>query len=109
MTTLYIREYQKSAHANAENWGFTDNGLQVAKEPGVIDQTVAIGVGSVASTPFGSTTRLVRIHADSICSILFGAVGTTPAALTTSARMVAGQTEYFGVSPGMTVAVIANS
>lgn len=109
MTTLYINEYQKSAHANAEEWGYTDNGLQVAKEPAITSQTVAIGGSSVLSNPFGLTTRLVRIHADSVCSILFGAVGTTPAAATTNARLAAGQTEYFGVAPGMTIAVIANT
>jgi len=48
----------------------------------------------------------VRLHADSVCSVLFG---TNPTATTANARMAAGQTEYFGVAPGMKVSVIANT
>jgi len=50
----------------------------------------------------------VRVHTDVICSIKFG---TSPTATTSTARMVAGQTEYFAVPQGASykVAAISNT
>lgn len=96
--TVYVEEY-------------TDNlpvaRYQAAVAPGVVKQIVAIGGSSTQSSAFGSTTRLIRVHADSVCSIEIG--GTNPTATVTSARFIAGQTEYFLVSPGDKLAVITNT
>lgn len=101
MSTLYITEFADLSVSFVRG-----NMAQAAAQPPVAEQTEAIGGSSAASNAFNANTTLVRIHADSICSILFG---TTPVATTANARMVAGQTEYFGVAPGMKVAVIANT
>lgn len=90
---------------------------ELAPMPPLIEQTLAIGAGSVSCTAFQTTTRVVRVHTDSTCSI---AVGTTPTAVVGSGtvasapgtmRMVAGQTEYFGVPVGLSykIAVIATA
>lgn len=111
MATLYITEFQALGQAGLPTNGYGPNGpTQAAQQPPVAaDQTVAIAAGSASSAAFNAATVLVRLHTDAICSVLFGLPGATPTALTTSARMVAGQTEYFGVLPGMKVAVIANT
>lgn len=82
--------------------------VQVADQPALAEQTVAIGGSSTQSSAFNATTRLVRIHTDAICSIEFG---TNPTATATTARMAANTTEYFGVLGGGTykVAVITNT
>lgn len=61
---------------------------------------------STQSAAFAATTRFIRIHTDSICSIAYGS---NPTATTANFRMAAGQTEYFGVNPGDKIAVISNS
>lgn len=102
MATLYITEFSDISVSFVRG-----NLAQIATQPPVVDQTpVAISGASAQSAAFNANTTLVRIHTDSICSILFG---TNPTAATTNARLVAGQTEYFGVAPGMKVAVIANT
>jgi len=100
MATLYITEFAQ-AGLDALN-----NPMPFASAPPKATQTVAITVGSVASAAFNPDTRLVRVHADAICSIEFGAA---PVAAATSARMSAGQTEYYSVRGGMKVAVITNT
>jgi len=107
MATLYITEFQALGQAGLPTSGFGPNGpTQAAQQPPVVDQTpLAIGAAT-QSAAFNAATTLVRLHADSVCSILFGA---NPTATTANARMAAGQTEYFGVLPGMKVSVIANT
>lgn len=78
----------------------------IAPEPALVEQTKAIGGSTAQSSAFGVTTRVVRIHTDAACHILFGA---NPTATTSSKRMAAGATEYFAVTPGHKVAVIASS
>jgi hypothetical protein len=100
---LYLTEFAEVAIGPA---GRVD---QVAQQPPLVaDQTVSIGAGSLQSAAFNAKTRIVRVHADVVCSVLFG---TNPTALATSARMAAGQTEYFGVplGQGFKVAVITNT
>jgi hypothetical protein len=100
MATLYITEYAESGHITGP--------VAVAKEPRIASQTLAIGGGSLASSAFGSATRLVRLHSDAICSIEFG---TAPTATTAKSRMAANQTEYFAVpaNKDYKVAVISNT
>lgn len=97
MATLYLTEYQ----------GYSTSGtpFQAAKEPPQANQTKAIGA-VVSSTAFGKNTYLIRVHVDAICSIEIGA---SPTATTASKRLAANQTEYFAVTPGQVLSVIANT
>ena len=84
---------------------------QSAAEPALAQQRVAIGGGSVQSANVNAKTRLLRLHADAICSV---AVGNNPTATTSSKRLAANQTEYFAITPeqvvaGCSVAVITNT
>lgn len=105
MATLYITEYATFTPAGAPG-GFG----QIAQEPPLAEQTVAIGVGSVQSSAFNTNTRFVRLHVDGTgpCSVEFG---TNPTASATTGRLAANQTEYRGVPKGQSfkVAVITNS
>jgi hypothetical protein len=100
MATLYITEYADSGHTHAP--------VAVAQEPRIVSQTVTIAAGSAQSSAFNSTTRLVRLHTDAICSVEFG---TNPTSTAAKSRMAANQTEYFAVPQGQAykVAVITNS
>lgn len=97
MTTLYITEFANNALANT-----------VAAQPPSANQTVAIGGTSTASSAFQNNTALIRLQADSICSVAFG---TSPTATVTTQRMAANQTEYFTVpmGSGYKVATITNT
>lgn len=102
MAVLYIAEFN--------NMGTSQNSqvMQMAAQAPLVEQTVAIGAGSVASSAFNASTTFVRIHTDAICSIKFG---TAPTATATTARLAAGSTEYFVVPQGQSykVAVITNT
>ncbi len=101
MSTLYVTEYP--------GLGSEPSGpqAQAAVCPPLAEQTVAIGATHAESSAFGSKTYLVRCHADVICSVLVG--GKAPVATTGSGRFIAGQTEYFAVTPGDKLSVIANT
>lgn len=100
MAVLYITEYADA--------GFLPDAGNVPQEPSVVEQTVAIGGSSAQSAAFANNTRLVRIHADAICSLTFG---TNPTATATKRRFAAGQTEWVRVLPNQQykVAVITNT
>ena len=99
MAVLYVTEYPHAA---------SDQGkaLPVGFGAPIANQTVAIGGGSLPSAAFSANTNLIRLNCDATCSIL---IGTSPIASTSTARMAANQTEYFGVLPGQKVAVISNT
>jgi hypothetical protein len=84
------------------------NGVpQLAAHPALQRQSMAITAGSTTlALPFTTATRFIRVHTDAICSI---AIDAAPTAATTKDRMSAESTEYFGVQPGHTLAVIANT
>jgi hypothetical protein len=107
MATLYVTEFRGIGQEPAlRTWGNGPALMQFAQQPPVAEQTVAIGATSAQSNAFNSATNMVRISTDAICSVLFG---NNPTATAGSARMAAGQTEYFAVGPGMKVAVITNT
>jgi len=109
MATLYIGEYTGLGDMNP-NGPTRRLSSEIAQTPPAAEQTVAISASSAASAAFGTSTYLVRLHTDAICSIAFGtAAGSTPTATAANARMAANQTEYFAVVPGQKVAVITNS
>lgn len=99
MATLYISEFGNQATIGVSL-------VPIASLPPVAQQTVAIGGASAASAAFNAKTHLIRLAADSVCSVL---VGDAPTALATSMRLSAGLPEYFGVVPGQKVAVISNT
>ena len=99
MTKLYVTEYATIAIPQV-------GGLasQVPMEPPLAEQVVDYSGGVAASAAFNAKTVLVRIEADSICSVLFG---TAPTAAVTSGRFAAGQAEYRGVPRGQAFKVSA--
>lgn len=101
MAVLYITEYAGLMPSPVGGQA------QIPMEPPLAEQTVAITTAT-SSSAFNAKTRLIRIHADAICSVL---VGTTPTALTTSGRFAAGQTEYRGVplNGGYKLSVVSNT
>lgn len=100
MATLYISEYAIFTH---DRWGFQ---AQVGTEPSIASQVVTVDVTSGQSSAFNEETKLVRVHADTTCSI---AIGENPTATSESLRLPANGTEYFRVTPGHKLAVISNS
>lgn len=96
MAILYISEYTQQQISQPT----------VGTEPSVANQAVTFTGTPGQSAAFRSDTKMVRIHPDGICSIKFG---TNPTAATTDARMVAGQTEYFLISPGYKISAITNT
>lgn len=100
MAVLYISEY--AVQGNSQGGG----ALPIAAGPALATQTVAIGGASAQSSAFNASTRYIRVHTDAICSVL---IGKDPTATTSSPRMAADQTEYFGVVGGDKIAVISNT
>lgn len=98
---LYISEHEVMG---AQHGGL----VQAVQQPPLAEQKLTIGAGSLQSSAFNARTKVVRVHTDAICSILFGV---NPTATANSARMAAGQTEYFAVPMGASykVAVITNT
>jgi hypothetical protein len=80
--------------------------IQTGLEPARAVQQVAISGVAAQSAVFGDTTKLIRVHTDVPCRILFGE---NPTASATSPRMSAGATEYFGVRPGHRLSVISTT
>ena len=105
MATLYIAEFLGVA-AVGTPVTLSPADAQIGGTPPQAEQVVAITGASVASAAFQPTTHFVRAHTDAICSVAFGG---TPVATTNSARMAAGQTEFWGAIGGQKVAVIANT
>ena len=97
MAVISIREYEQMGDSSG-------GALQVAREPAVAAQSLAVGGGSVASNAFNVRCRYIRVQTDVRCSLDFGAA---PTATATSCTLAAGATEYFAVTAGHKVAVIA--
>ena len=92
MTKLYISEYARVTQAS----GPGNAALQAPEEPPLATQVVDFTAGAAQSAAFNAKTRFVRVHADAICSVKFGAA---PTATVNDPRFAAGQTELRGV-PG---------
>lgn len=97
---LDVTEYKSLADARS------GERLMAAQEPAIASQQVAIGGVSAQSNAFNSATEFVRVHTDEPVRIAFGS---NPTAASTSMRMSAGATEYFGVKAGHKVAVISTT
>lgn len=101
MAYLYVSEYE---HISLVSGG----GVMVPQEPSVAEQRIAITGTSAASSAFNTRTKFVRVHTDAVCSVKFASSG-TPEAVATEKRLASGQTEFFGVAAGGSVAVISNT
>jgi len=100
---LYVTEFSELPAARSNGHP------QMVQQPPLVDQApVSIGVTHAESATFGAATRIVRLHSDAACSILFGPAGST-IATANNQRMAANQTEYFYARPGDVVSVIQNS
>lgn len=97
--TLYVSEFTSSPPVYVA--------YQAAKAPAITSQAVTITASSVQSAAFSATTGLIRIHCDVACHVQIGT--TNPTATTSSLPLGAGQTEYFVVTPGDEIAVIAGA
>jgi hypothetical protein len=75
---------------------------QMPMTPEVTTQSVTFTT-STQSAAFSAATRFVRIVADANCHVAFGA---NPTASTSSMRLTADASEFFGVVPGQKVAAI---
>lgn len=90
--------------SNAGIRGSRANRAPVASLPAGVVQQINVTASSQQSAAFQANTGLIRIKTDMACRI---AVGTNPTADGTSLLLAAGDTEYFGVTPGHKLAVIS--
>lgn len=97
MAVLDISEYSELAR------DVNRNILAAGEEPALTHQQVAVGGSTAQSSAFGTQTQFVRLHTDVPCRVEFGV---DPTAASTSKRLAANSTEYFGVTPGQKLAVI---
>lgn len=98
---LYISEFSSPINNGAA-------GSNYPLCPTLADQVVAFGSISAASAPFGPATRMIRVQSTAISAVKIG--GAAPVAVAgVSARVTAGQVEYFAVSPGDAVAAIVST
>lgn len=81
-------------------------GIPAGREPSITVQKIAIGAGSIQSAAFDARTTFIAINVDATCSVAFGA---NPTATTANTRIPQDGTQFFGVSAGLKVAVIANT
>ena len=79
--------------------------VPTGNEPAIAEQVVTYST-TTQSAAFNAKTIYIRVHTDSICSYEFG---TNPTATTSTPRMAAGSTEFFGVQPGHKVAFVTNT
>lgn len=97
MATLYVTEY-RGLSSQANESAQAVHGAPLAEQ--------AIPIPGTAAA-LNVNTRIVRLHTDAICSVRMSSIGGV--ATTSSARMVAGQTEYFGVVAADVVTVVTNT
>lgn len=101
MAKLYVTEYR--------GLGTDSIGRLMAApvEPEITTQVLDFGGGEQKSQPFNNETRLVYLHTDAICSVLFGSDPTAAAA--NNKRLAANEGRFFAVTGGMKVSVITNT
>jgi hypothetical protein len=99
---LYLSEF-------GSLFGDASSGAPFPRCPSLADQVIPFGGISAASLPFTPSTRVVRVHTDSICAVKVGGAQPVAVAKPGTARMAAGQTEYFAVTPGDKAAVITST
>jgi len=101
MAKLHITEF--SNLQNAVGVGHAQESAQLPMLPPVAQQVVTFTT-TTQSAALNASTRFVRLIADADCHI---EVGADPTATTSNMRLQADTTEYFGVTAGHKIAVIA--
>lgn len=98
---LYLTEYAEVHIGGAGRVG------QIPTEPPLAEQKIDFSGGVAQSALFSAQTRLIRMHTDAPCSVLFG---TNPTATILTGRLAGSQTEFRAVPVGGTfrVSVISN-
>lgn len=99
MATLQVTELKNVKFVSG-------SALPIAVLPSVAEQTVAISGTSAASSAFNTATRFIRVSTDTACHILVSSG--TPTATTSKTMLAAGAVEYFAVTAGHSIAVIAH-
>jgi hypothetical protein len=104
MAKLYITEFVSPgvAHGGVIPVGNAAGWHENASSPLNVTAT------STVSVTLGTNTSLVRLHADSTCSV-FITSNVTATATANNARMIQNQTEYYAAQAGQVVAVIVNT
>jgi hypothetical protein len=96
---LYVTEFE--APQNAMGGMFPP--LAFFSDDAILQAPIDYSGGHAESAAFGTNTRLVRVHTDSICCVI---IAKAPVATTSHQRMTAGQTEYFLVKPGDKISAV---
>lgn len=106
MAFLYIEEFQGFGQAQL-GFDFVPAAAATTALPTTSQTPVANTGATTQSAAFARSTLIIRVHADSICSVKVG--GVNPVATVNNMRFAANQTEYFAVAPGDKLAVIVNT
>lgn len=105
MAKLFVSEFA------GVTWGgnsTTTNQLIAAPNmPPMAEQAINIGMSSTRSAAFSAQTRFIQINCDAACCIAVGPV--TIDASASYHRMAADETRWYGVNPGLYIAVIQAS
>jgi hypothetical protein len=96
---LYITEFTDIAR------NFNSGPMAAPAAPPVASQAVTFTT-TTQSAAFNVATKLIMVQADAICSVEIGA---DPTATVNSMRMAAGETRFYGVTPGHKIAAVTNS
>lgn len=95
---LFITEYHRLARA-------ADGPMVAAgQEPAVANQKLNVAALPDVSAPFADKTSFVMVHTTEPVHLAFG---DTPEATTNAHRLGAGETRFYGVSPGHRLSVVA--
>lgn len=95
MASLLIREYAFILKTDKANVG------QMAKEPGLRDQTPVTYTSSTQSAAFGADTKYIAFRSD---SLVHYEVGSNPTATASSMAVSAGETRWIAVDIGDKIA-----
>jgi len=79
--------------------------VPVPMVPAISEQFVEIGLKSVQVEKFRDQTRLIMVRAEAACHLAFGE---NPEASPELHGMGAGETRFYGVTPGVRMAVVGD-
>ena len=99
MAKLYITEFTDLGR------NFSGLAMAAPSAPPVASQAVTFTT-TTQSAAFNDATKLIMVQADAVCSI---EIGSDPTATTNSMRMAAGETRFYGVTPGHKIAAVTNT
>ncbi len=102
MARLFITEFGKMPI-------LANSAPQCPFAPGVAEQLVTFSGSSTASLTFSETTSFVMVNTDTTCSLAWSVTSDDPTAVTSSQRVSANETRFYGVRAGGKLAVIQNT